>query len=361
MKKMIFCFDGTCNDPSDAGDFFSDSSISNVLKLHALFGGSLNPLNVANPATKGQHSFYYSGVGTRGNWLQQKINSLIAPPYADMSDILDEAKNDLKKYREGDEIYVFGFSRGAAIARIFAAKHLGNRKVKFLGVFDTVAAIRGSLDLNKGTFPSSGILFENGTLGRRIEKAVHLVAIDEKRLAFQPTLFNKDAKRVTEIWFAGVHSDIGGGYWFDGLSDITLQVMCDYASAAGLKTLSVNKIKYATLKSPNKSGKTKPDQAIFKDDIAILPMANGVLHEQLRAGIAAKTLASREVRVSVDDKPSKEIPILHHSVVERFHKTPEYRPYSLRNRRFRVMSADGKLSKTMTGIEGLRAYKLPND
>ena len=42
MKRLIFCFDGTCNSPQDADDFFEDSSISNVLKLHAFFGGKLN-------------------------------------------------------------------------------------------------------------------------------------------------------------------------------------------------------------------------------------------------------------------------------------------------------------------------------
>ena len=39
MKKLIFCFDGTCNDPADAGDFFEDASVSNIVKLHAFFGG----------------------------------------------------------------------------------------------------------------------------------------------------------------------------------------------------------------------------------------------------------------------------------------------------------------------------------
>jgi hypothetical protein len=101
-------------------------------------------------------------------------------------------------------------------------------------VFDTVAATRGSLDLNPDTYPASGIVFENGTIGKNIEKAVHLVSIDEKRLAFQPTLFNKD-DRVTEVWFSGVHSDVGGGYWYDGLSDITLKFMIDSIKGNPLK------------------------------------------------------------------------------------------------------------------------------
>ncbi len=45
MKNIILNFDGTCNDPEDAGDFFEDSSISNILKLNAFFGGNLSLLN----------------------------------------------------------------------------------------------------------------------------------------------------------------------------------------------------------------------------------------------------------------------------------------------------------------------------
>ena len=161
MKKLIFCFDGTCNSPQDWDDYFEDASISNVLKLHAFLGGKLNPHNGENACTPNQQCFYYSGVGTRGNWLKRKFNALFAPPYGDMDDIIDEAKQDLAdKYAHGDEIYIFGFSRGAAIARMFAANL--ECPVKFLGVFDTVAATRGSLDLNPDSYPASGIVFENG-------------------------------------------------------------------------------------------------------------------------------------------------------------------------------------------------------
>lgn len=357
MKKMIFCFDGTSNDPEDAGDFFFDTSISNVLKIHAMLGGSLTSKKISEAGIKGQQSFYYSGVGTRGGWLRKILNAALSPTYLEMEDILDEAKKDLKKYNDGDEIYIFGFSRGAAIARIFAAKHIGNHKVKFLGLFDTVAAIRNSLDLKRGTFPASEILFENCTLGKSVEKALHLLAIDEKRLAFQPTLFNKDKKRISEIWFAGVHSDIGGGYWFDGLSDITLQYMLNQAKLEGLIFLKPSQIKYSTLKDVDKEYKGDED-AICKDDIAVLPLANGVLHEQQRSGLAAKTLAPRYIRVNVKDEPSKDIPVLHHTVAERFQHTPEYRPYALRNRKFQILNKDGELSSIYTGIEGLRKYKI---
>ena len=161
MKKLIFCFDGTCNDPSDSGDFFSDSSISNVLKMHALFGGQLKNMGQEHKDAPGQRSFYYSGVGTRGSWFRQKINSMFAPPGADMNDILEEAEKHLKdNHKVGDEIFVFGFSRGAAIARMFAAKHVQGKEVKFLGVFDTVAATKKSLDLRKDTFPPAELFLK---------------------------------------------------------------------------------------------------------------------------------------------------------------------------------------------------------
>jgi uncharacterized protein (DUF2235 family) len=352
MKNIILNFDGTCNDPEDAGDFFEDSSISNILKLHAFFGGKLSPLNEKNKKTKKQHSFYYSGVGTRGNWLQKKFNSIFAPPEGDIDDILKQAEIDLNKhYKDGDKVYIFGFSRGAAIARMFASKCAEwSKEVEFLGVFDTVAATRGSLDLNPDTYPASGVVFENGTMGDHIKKAVHLVSVDEKRITFQPTLFNKD-KRITEVWFAGVHSDIGGSYWFDGLSDITLEFMMDYVRN-DLQILTNKQLNYDDLKIQG------AQDCICWDDLNVNPLPNGVLHEQKRKGIAAKTLSPRFVRVNKNDQPSLDnldIPIIHHSVCERFSNVTSYRPYALRNKKFFVMQKNGTVDENpeFIGVAGL--------
>ena len=344
MKKLIFCFDGTCNSPDDSEEFFQDSSISNILKIHAYLGGKLNPLNGINPKLKHQHSFYYSGVGTRGNWLKRKFNAMFSPPYGDMDDILDEAKADLTKhYVKGDEIFIFGFSRGAAIARMFAA-HLPY-KVKFLGVFDTVAATRGSLDLNPDTYPASGIVFENGTLGDHIEQALHLLSLDEKRILFQPTLFNDDP-RVTEVWFAGVHSDIGGSYWFDGLSDIALQFMLETVSDK-LTILTVDEIDYDGLKI------TGAQDAICIDDLNIKPLCDGTLHSQKRTKTNSSMLAPRLVRVNINDVKSELAPIIHHSVATRFNKVCGYRPYALRDLHFRMLDQQGKVGELQHGIASL--------
>ena len=351
MTKLLFCFDGTCNDPDDVGDFFSDSSISNVLKLHALLGGTLRPENAKNDKIPGQRSFYYSGVGTRGGWLRQKWNAAFAPPSGDMSDILHDAKKDLLEYfQAGDEICVFGFSRGAAIARMFAAKLAATHSIKFLGVFDTVAATKRSRDFNPNTFPASGIVFENGTLGSHVETAVHLVSIDEKRVMFQPTLFNKRGG-VTEVWFAGVHSDIGGGYWFDGLSDTALDYMLRKAKEkADLQVLDPGEIDYQSLAC---EGDDEHDR-ICRDDIAIKPLARGTMHEQQRSRLAQKmTLAPRQVRVSVDDLPVNisndsspdDFPIVHCTVRNRFKMVAGYRPYALRNTKYRIMDENGNVGE----------------
>jgi len=98
--------------------------------------------------------------------------------YGDMGDILDKATENLRKYADNkEEIYIFGFSRGAAIARMFAAKISIEMdvKVKFLGVFDTVSATRDSFDLNPNTYPASGIIFEAGIIGAHIEEAACLI------------------------------------------------------------------------------------------------------------------------------------------------------------------------------------------
>mgnify|MGYP005812446885 CR=1 FL=1 len=353
MKKLIFCFDGTCNSPTDADDYINDASITNILKLHLLFGGTLqqsncngNILNQVHSKKIPQQSFYYSGIGTRGNWLKKIYNSAFAPAYGEMKDILAEANNDIaKNYTKGDEIYIFGFSRGAAIARVFAA-HL-MKPIKFLGVFDTVAATKGSLDLNPATFPASGIIFENDILATHVEQAVHILALDEQRLAFQPTLFNKD-DRIQEVWFAGSHSDIGGGYWFDGLSDLCLQFMLDSLQGR-LDILSVDDITCIETGSDNLL------DVIDHHDLQIKPLVNGKLHTQQRSLSKSLTLAPRLVRVNVnnDSIGSSYLPLVHYSVAERCKQVANYKPVTLLNKHYQLLNKDNTLSEAFSGINDL--------
>merc|ERR1712127_273929 len=66
------------------------------------------------------------------------------------------------------------------------------------------------------------------------------MGIDDRREPFKPTLFNDDP-RVTEVWCPGNHSDIGGGYYNDGLSDACLKCMLKEAEVAGMKTREIRK------------------------------------------------------------------------------------------------------------------------
>ncbi len=355
MKKLVFCFDGTCNSPDTFDDYLENISITNILKLHILYGGSLTSRK-QDPAESGiaPHSYYYRGIGTRGNWFQRKFNALFAPPYGDMEDIIAAALNDLEKYEDvKKEIFIFGFSRGAAIARMFASR-LGEigEKVRFLGVFDTVASTRGSLDLNSDTYPASGILFENGTIGDHIEGAVHLVALDEKRILFQPTLINK-REGVKEVWFAGVHSDVGGGYWYDGLSDVALDFMLHEAKNAGLRALTLDKINWDKLKA---SG---AEDYICEDDISINPLPKGNAHLQnMGTTIGGKVrLTARFPRVNDNDQPIPNGgPLLHYTVAERFEALAGYRPHALRDKEYRILQKNGAPSRSYKGISGLREF-----
>jgi hypothetical protein len=187
-------------------------------------------------------------------------------------------------YQPGDQLYFFGFSRGAytvrsltglvmyagiadianlsdketwaRIERIFQKgyrrklegpadwQHAGWRfaenpqsslSIRFLGVWDTVGAlgipddmaVLNLLDIREHDFHDT-------ELSSRVTTARHAVALDEIRATFQPTLWTSDHPDLRQIWFPGVHSDVGGGYAETGLADGALQWMLGEAKAAGL-------------------------------------------------------------------------------------------------------------------------------
>ena len=174
----------------------------------------------------------------------------------------------------GDRLFILGFSRGAASARLLAsdlhrvglpqrvrvtrkgkrnrrawerieerfasfdpvARYLRPIDVHFLGVWDTVGAFGVPVDIlgfNIRT-PKSRV-FRDNTIAENVRHATHCVAIDETRDAFEPTLFNHKPGVVDEVWFAGVHSDVGGGYRRDEdrLGDHSLRYMTGRHSQRG--------------------------------------------------------------------------------------------------------------------------------
>ena len=362
-KRLIFCFDGTDNDPNDAkpekewfGLFGSkDNGVSNIFKLHLYFGGDL--LN--NPTSHDQHSFYYSGVGTYGSWLRQKLNAVLAPEKMDVRTILNKAGADLEKhYQAGDKIYVFGFSRGAALARRFAClinkyvPQIGEHEqaVRFVGVFDTVASI-GVPNLEDEQKPRTQVVFENMTVSSHVQEALHLLSIDETRIAFQPTLMNKEG-RVTEVWFPGAHSDVGGGFAKRGLSDIAMRFMVDQMRKRDIGL---------TIQEPDEVDLAKIVVAKGKygysiDDIAIRPNHLDKLHVKKRIWPFSKlTLDHRNVRVNVNDHMSNNIPLVFHAMVDRAKEDGSYRPDAMIQIGHHLLGEDG----TMTEFSGLGDHLLP--
>jgi len=360
-RRLLFSFDGTGNDPDDAveqpGDtaepydehgMVKDQSISNVLKLHLLAGGTLDNSNQPDPE---QFAFYYMGVGNRGlTRIDEKLSAALA--IREPRVMLKEAIQDLERnYRTGDQLYVFGFSRGAAIARQFAQRLAddgiesnGRRvdpKIRLLGVWDTVAAFGGP-EMDKTRPPSSSELDEkDGKIAPNVELAYHLVSIDDPRIAFRPTLMGAE-ERVHEIWFPGVHSDVGGGYEQDGLSDIALQFMIDKARVEEVTFMEVSNL------SPE-LGNIGPDL------VAVQPNTKGELH--LRKLVDEKDrilwlekfkdiLALRRIYVAVGDEPTDLLPVIHHSVLDR-RDDPDsgYNPENLKdlNGRYQVLTNDGSL------------------
>lgn len=292
-RRHLICIDGTWNEPE---------SDTNVVRLAAA-------LHNAGDPPHDQLVRYYNGVGIRlnqGPSLEMRLNwkrmyesaadqwTLLPESWREwcraqaerldpaltrtqlggglglgLHDICRRAYFDLvASYLPGDEIFIFGFSRGATIARLLA-KRIADTGVPsrleatfvqsqleydvidrefaleptddpappitMLGVWDTVASwvIPGehrihafSLDL---------------TVAENVDEAYHLVAVDERREAFAPTLMRQQDK-VHEIWFPGVHTNVGGGYTLPdtdthdyGLSDIALQFMLNRLDDHGVR------------------------------------------------------------------------------------------------------------------------------
>ena len=237
-KDIVICFDGTGQDgtqivkpPAD------DASETVTLDTARAIGTNVWILcgenGLIGDAAKTK---YFPGVGSKNFlWFDEK-GELTGWGAASIRrkavDFVDKNYNSSL-----DKLFVFGYSRGAAIARDFVnAAEI--REVEFLGLWDTVGAF--GIPTNFFGNDERIINAQKINLFKRLEVpsekvsyTVHAVAIDEKREPFYPTLV-KAAPNVDEVWFIGVHSDIGGGNPERGLSNITLNYVVEKAIDAGL-------------------------------------------------------------------------------------------------------------------------------
>lgn len=327
-KNIVVFSDGT-------GQEGGKGNNSNVYKL----------FNTVLDRSPEQISFYDRGLGT--TW---KENVAKATGLGISKNIRDCYRFIFDNFESGDEIFLFGFSRGATTVRslssfihyfgilpkarpelikqaykiyrisdrdirkekaeeFIARNHTMWCKIKFLGVWDTVAALGvplKGLDLVVDHIPLFKHSFHDLLLSESVVHARHALAIDEERRAFLPTLwdaqFDKRHQTMKQVWFCGMHTDVGGGYKEPELSDIALDWMRQEAKEHGLRI-------YRETKS--------------------LGSADGKMHDSRGKGFSR--LYPREVRSWPDTHGD---PCIHASVLERKlnrrnKKDPAYKPWIL--------------------------------
>jgi uncharacterized protein (DUF2235 family) len=283
-KRIVVCSDGT-------GNTAIKGRGTNVFKL---FEAVDLDSHRYDPTVTPQIAIYDDGVGTEdfkplkllggatGWGLSRNVKHL----YAEL----------VRVYDPGDEIYMFGFSRGAftvrtlvgliatcglidprqlpkRTARAFHAKvqkaysayracyqplvkqafvkpskdraarfkkrfsYPDETRIRFVGVWDTVDAV--GLPFHLGELLNATVYrfkFPDHALSRIVDRACHALAIDDDRQTFHPLMWKEtpqDAGRVSQVWFAGAHSNVGGGYPKQGMSFVALDWMLEEAAQAG--------------------------------------------------------------------------------------------------------------------------------
>lgn len=330
-KKILICFDGTGNSAAAAES--PDNEVTNVLKFHVLAGGSLD--NSQKHALEGQNSFYYTGIGTRGSDLLRKLRYMLALMGPRV--VMEEARKDLAAhYEPGDSLYIFGFSRGAATARLFASQlHTGgitlnsgetidSPPIEFLGVWDTVADF-GFPHWNRDALPSPRALREfNGKIAANIRQATHLLSLDDDRVMFFPTLMSQE-DRVHEVWFPGTHSGVGGGWRKNGLSDGAGVYMMNRVTGLDDKNKRLNFMD-ATKVPPEALVNPEDGFQLTAKDIRLAPDIKAPIHEVAENEIPIM-VSTRKVCVVQDNKPVEDATVLiSDTVQQRMNTVAEYNP-----------------------------------
>jgi uncharacterized protein (DUF2235 family) len=284
-KNIVVCCDGTDNQ-------FGTRN-TNVVHMFSTL--------VQDPGT--QVAYYHPGLGTMGaagawtrmaQWYSKLLGLAIGRGLSD--DIRDAYVFVMQQYEAGDKLFLFGFSRGAYTVRaltgllhMFGLIRRGNEPLvpyaiqlltnledqtfevaakfklafsrrcqpHFVGVWDTVSSVGWFWD--PLTIPYSAD-DPDIAVGR------HAIAIDERRAFFRPNLWRPAGappahgpRDLKQVWFPGVHSDVGGGYpeAESGLSKVALHWMLREAQDQGLKVdeTKVNEV----LGVDNSVGEVPPD------------------------------------------------------------------------------------------------------
>lgn len=403
MKNIVVCCDGTGNEISE--------NISNVLKLY-------RTLRKTGKTKPHQVVFYDPGVGTLARpdpWTKFKQDAVailgLVTGYGLDDNVLAAYGFLINQYEDGDDIFLFGFSRGAYTVRVLAglihrigllspqqsnlagaaltaykqveptstpthaplqgdetdvsdeaaspaptskddrasqfARIVSSRwpTIKFMGVWDTVASVIVPR-------PDRFYAFSLQTLANtRHNPSVRVfrqaIAIDERRRMFrldpwdEPQAFmhnrfsttnNAEPQDVKQVWFAGVHADIGGGYPEDesGLSKFPLIWMINEAVEHGLAVdpRTVNQLAWGVQRKGSPFSYVRPD--IMRDPhesmsavwrlLEWLPKSDKYKEWSDRKSFLGHYIPKAEPRVIQGGA------LIHQSVIDRMAAVSTYRP-----------------------------------
>lgn len=243
MKRIIICADGTWNEPERRDKKTGRLQPTNVLKI----ARSLLP-RAANGTE--QVVYYHEGVGTGG-----PLDTVSGGAFGSGMELNVRAlyRFIVNNYADGDELYFFGFSRGAFTVRTLsgfmdkvgllhkrdeyytpelyrlyelsepygstkwehAFRNVAERRpcppIRFIGVFDTVGSL-GAPGAIGQLFAKDKYKYHDIGLNNHIKNAYHALAIDERRKPFIPSLWEKPANwtgELKQVWFAGAHANAG--------------------------------------------------------------------------------------------------------------------------------------------------------
>lgn len=353
-KNIVICCDGTGNE-------FGDHN-SNVVKLYSTL--------IIDGRT--QVGYYHPGVGTMGaptatNRLSKAWSVVMGLAFGGglLANVGDAYRYLMDTYEDGDKVFLFGFSRGAYTVRALAGVlHMfgllcpGNdglipyvirmfarrtRKaggmthtfevaegfkatfgrdcpLHLVGVWDTVSSVGWVWDPLKLPYTAQNPAMIHGR---------HAVSIDERRCYFRNNLWGKElpGQNIKQVWFAGVHSDVGGSYApaFSGLSQIALEWMLCEAAELGLIVDSARAKKVL--------GRLPPPPPFPPDPAS--PINNSLTWAWWILEFLPHSYydpVAKKAKWAIPLGRRRIIPeqsVLHETVIEKLHVDPTYRPPNL--------------------------------
>jgi hypothetical protein len=382
-KNIVICSDGT-------GNTAIQGRGTNVFKLFEAI--DLNG-HRTDPQLLPQIALYDDGVGTE-RFKPLKIFAGMTG-FGLSRNVKQLYKELVRVYDPGDRIFLFGFSRGAFTVRTLAGlittcgivdtakldtaralesavreaytKYrqcyrtvaaqwlLGqpdsaeirqfkatrclqyNVPIAFIGVWDTVDAVGLPFHMSDAiNLMIYRFKFPNRRLSDSVERACHALALDDARHSFHPLLWDESAgtdERIEQVWFAGAHSNVGGGYPKQGMSLVTLEWMIRQAEKAGLRVLASDCTFYR--------------EHANVDDKLYDPRAGlGIFYRWKPRDITAMC--------HQNNVP----PTIHLSVLERIaHGTEDYTPGNLPPHTRVVITPTGEPEKDAAAIERARAVE----